>query len=82
MITKLYDTPVICYGLRTTFKGEFFVGSKPLMELSDVLEELVTICSCGHKAKFNVRKINGNYLESNNIKYRMKLPKIGKSFNN
>ena len=59
MITKLYDIPVICYGLRTTFKGEFFTGSKPLMELADELEELVTICECGHKAKFNVRKVNG-----------------------
>lgn len=59
MITKLYDIPVICYGLRTTFKGEFFIGSKPLMELADELEELITICECGKKAKFNVRKING-----------------------
>lgn len=64
MITKLYNIPVICYGLRTTFKGEFFIGSKPLMELSDVLEELVTICSCGHKAKFNVRKVNGKIVSS------------------
>lgn len=59
MITKLYDIPVICYGLRTTFKGEFFIGSKPLMELADELEELVTICECGKKARFNVRKLNG-----------------------
>ena len=58
-ITKLYDIPVICYGLKLTFKGEFFIGSKPLMELADVLEELVTICKCGKKARFNVRKING-----------------------
>lgn len=59
MITKLYGIPVICYGLRTTFRGNFFVGSKTLMELSDELEELVTICKCGKKAKFNVRKVNG-----------------------
>lgn len=59
MITKLYGIPVICYGLRTTFRGNFFVGSKTLMELSDELEELVTICRCGKKAKFNVRKVNG-----------------------
>lgn len=61
LISKLKDIPVICYGLKTTFKGEFFTGSKPLMELSDTLEELVTICSCGKKAKFNARKINGEY---------------------
>ena len=34
------------------------------MELSDVLEELVTICKCGHKAKFNVRKVNGKIVSS------------------
>ena len=61
LISKLKDIPVICFGLKTTFKGEFFTGSKPLMELSDTLEELVTICSCGKKAKFNARKINGEY---------------------
>ena len=33
------------------------------MELSDVLEELVTICKCGKKAKFNVRKINGKVVK-------------------
>lgn len=63
IISKLYDIPVICYGLKTTFKGEFFKGSKTLMELSDVLEELVTICKCGKKAKFNVRKINGKVVK-------------------
>ena len=64
MIAKIYNVPVICYGLRTTFKGKFFEGSKSLMELSDVLEELVTICKCGHKAKFNVRKVNGKIVSN------------------
>ena len=62
-IAKLNSIPVICYGLRTNFKGEFFKGSKTLMELSDVLEELVTICKCGHKAKFNARKVNGKIVK-------------------
>ena len=66
IIAKLYDIPVICYGLKTTFKGELFEGSKSLLELSDVLEELITICSCGHKAKFNVRKINGEIVSTGN----------------
>ncbi len=61
-ISKLKDIPVICYGLRTTFKSKFFVGSKPLMELADDLEELVTICSCGSKAKFQGRKVNGEFV--------------------
>lgn len=61
LISKLNDIPVICYGLKTNFKGEFFDGSKTLMELADNLEELVTICSCGKKAKFNARKLNNEY---------------------
>ena len=64
LIAKLYNIPVICYGLKTTFKGELFEGSKILFELSDVLEELVTICSCGHKAKFNVRKVNNKIVST------------------
>lgn len=66
IIAKLYDIPVICYGLRTTFKGEFFQGSKNLMELADNLEELITICKCGKKAKFNVRKVNGKIVKDGN----------------
>lgn len=61
-ITKIADIPVICYGLRTTFTSKFFIGSKPLMELADEFEELVTICSCGAKAKFNARQVNGKYV--------------------
>lgn len=62
MIAKLKDIPVICYGLRTTFKTELFNGSKVLMELSDVMEEMVTICNCGKKARFNIRKVNNEYI--------------------
>lgn len=62
IITKLNDIPVICYGLRTTFQTKFFVGSAPLMELADELEELVTICACGSKAKFQGRKVNGIFV--------------------
>lgn len=61
-IAKLSNIPVICYGLRTTFKSKFFVGSKTLMELADELEELVTICSCGAKAKFQGRKVDGKFV--------------------
>ena len=55
IITKMLNIPVICYGLKTNFKGELFKGSQALLALSDDLEELATICSCGKKAKFNVR---------------------------
>ena len=66
LITKMYDIPVICYGLKTDFKSHLFEGSKRLLELADVIEELITICSCGKRAKFNVRFINGEYTETGN----------------
>lgn len=53
------DIPVICYGLRTDFRGEGFEGSRRLLELAHSLEELKTICHCGKKAIMNIRKING-----------------------
>lgn len=62
IITKQFDIPVICYGLRTNFKSNFFIGSKRLMEVADEIEELVTICECGKKARFNARIINGEYI--------------------
>lgn len=62
LISKLYDIPVICYGLKTNFKGELFIGTKSTIELSDELEELATICACGKKAKFNARLINGKFV--------------------
>lgn len=62
MITKLKNIPVICYGLKTNFKGELFEGTKAILELADELEELATICKCGKKAKFNARLINNKYV--------------------
>lgn len=64
LISKLYDIPVITYGLKTNFLGELFPGSKALVEKADEIDELVTICSCSKKAKFNVRIVNGNYASS------------------
>lgn len=55
---------VICYGLRTDFTSNLFEGSKRLMELSDVIEEIPTICWCGKKAQFNARINNGKIVKS------------------
>ncbi len=49
------DIPVICYGLRTDFMTRFFPGSMRLMELSDSLAEIKTVCTCGSKATVNAR---------------------------
>ena len=62
VIAKLENIPVICYGLKTNFKGELFEGSKTLIEVADKIDELQTICpECGKDAKFNARLVNGNY---------------------
>lgn len=62
IISKMKDIPVICYGLKTNFKGELFEGSKAVLEVADELEELSTICKCGNKARFNSRLENGEYV--------------------
>lgn len=47
--------PVMCYGLRTDFRGELFPGSKALLALADDLREVRTLCRCGRKATMVVR---------------------------
>ena len=47
--------PVIAYGLRADFKGNFFEGSQWLMAWADTIEEVKTICWCGKKATYNAR---------------------------
>lgn len=47
--------PVMCYGIRSDFRGEPFPGSAYLLTLADGIEEIKTICACGKKATFNVR---------------------------
>ena len=61
LLAKLYDIPTIAYGLKTSFQGISFEGSRALFELSDDIEELVTICSCGKKARFNARKVGDDF---------------------
>lgn len=88
-ICKLKDIPVICYGIKNNYKGELFTGSKRLCELSDELEELITICSCGKRAKFNARFVNNKFVttgdtividgKNENVKY---IPMCGKCFLN
>lgn len=85
--TKLFEIPVICYGLKTNFKSELFDGSKRLIELADSIEEMPTICECGKKARYNARFVNGYFAKSgdsvvidgskDNVEYR---PLCGKCF--
>lgn len=47
--------PVLCYGLRTDFRGELFEGSQYLLAWADELSEIKTICHTGSKATMTVR---------------------------
>ena len=59
LISKIYDIPVLCYGLRCDFQMKGFEGSTRLLEIADDIEEMKTICKCGSKATQNIRLING-----------------------
>jgi thymidine kinase len=50
-IVDVLNIPVICYGLKSNFKGELFEASKRLIELADVIESLDQVCWCGSKAR-------------------------------
>lgn len=54
VVDKLH-IPVLCYGLRTDFRGELFDGAKHLLAWADKLIELKTICHCGRKAIMVIR---------------------------
>jgi thymidine kinase len=49
------DIPVLCYGLRTDFRGELFPGAAVLLGIADSLVELKGVCHCGRKASMNLR---------------------------
>ena len=57
------NVPVIAYGLRTDFQGNFFEGSLWLMAWADTIEEVKTICWCGKKATCNARVYNGKVVK-------------------
>jgi len=57
-LTQVVDhlnIPVLCYGIRTDFRGELFPGSQYLLAWADKLVELKTVCHCGRKATMVVR---------------------------
>jgi thymidine kinase len=59
-VTRNLNIPVICYGLRSDFRGHLFEGSKRLMELADSIEEVKSTCAfCNRKAIMNLKHIGG-----------------------
>ncbi len=57
------NIPVIAYGLRADFRGNFFEGSQWLMAWADTIEEVKTICWCGKKATCNARVFDGRVVK-------------------
>lgn len=58
------NVPVIAYGLRCDFQGNFFEGSQWLMAWADTIEEVKTICWCGKKAICNARVLDGRVVKT------------------
>ena len=58
-LVDFYNIPVICYGLRTDFLNHLFPGSRRLMEIADIIEEVPTVCWCGRRAQCNTRYADG-----------------------
>ena len=47
--------PIMCYGLRTDFRGKLFPGSAALLAIADNIKEIKTLCWCGRKATMTLR---------------------------
>src|SRR5690606_2641562 len=54
-VVDALGVPVLCYGLRTDFRGELFEGSQYLLAWADEISEIKTICHSGSKATMTVR---------------------------
>ncbi len=65
-VVDYLKVPVICYGLRTDYRGQLFPASGYLLGIADTLEELKTICHCGRKAIFNMLIRNGVTIKEGN----------------
>ena len=66
MIAHLINIPVICFGLKSNFKGELFSdGIAQIFAIADHIEEIgsSSLCRCGKKAIFNARKENDEFTD-------------------
>ncbi len=64
------DVEVYAFGLLTTFQGELFPGTKRLLELADVRQELQVEarCWCGRRATHNARLVDGEQVYDGQLK--------------
>jgi thymidine kinase len=54
-LAHAHHLPVLCWGLRSDFRGDAFEGSAALLTLADEVEEMKSICACARKATMNIR---------------------------
>lgn len=58
---------VIAYGLKTDFRTKLFEGSKRLIELSDSIEEIESLCNlCSNKSLINMKHKNNKKISNCN----------------
>ena len=69
-ISHLINIPVVCYGLKSNFKGELFSdGVGQIFAMADHVEEIgsTSLCLCGKKAVFNARKVDDKFTDEGPI---------------
>lgn len=54
-VADVMRLPIMCYGLRTDFRGKLFPGSAALLAIADNIKEIKTLCWCGRKATMTLR---------------------------
>lgn len=64
------DIDVYAFGLLTSFQGDLFPGTKRLLEMADVRQELQVEarCWCGARATHNARLVNGRQVYDGELK--------------
>lgn len=62
-IVDSFDVPVLAYGLKNDFRNELFEGSYYMLVYADKIEEIKTICWCGHKATMVARVVDGKFVK-------------------
>ena len=64
------DIDVYAFGLLTSFQGFLFRGTKRLLELADVRQEIQVEarCWCGERATHNARLVNGRQVYDGELK--------------
>ena len=67
MLAHEVGITVICYALKSDFRGRLFPGTQALIGFSDRKNELTVNCKCGETAVFNARKVNGRFVYDGDI---------------